>query len=299
MSWYQAVPEVSLELVAALDISRDAAVIDVGGGASFLADKLLARGFRDLTVLDLSVSALDTTRRRLPADAPVRCVHADLLTWEPDRRYDLWHDRAVFHFLVTASDRERYVATLRRAVVPGGNVIVGTFAEDGPEMCSGLPVDSLLGGRSEHGARRCVRCSRDASRAPCHTAWCRAALHLGGRLGAPRVVDCGRKSSVRERLDDGVYREMVALGMFRFRVVLGSGPRRKHEQEPCVGERAQPVLLSWIEGHERARFTVRGFPGTLDRDPARDDFDDGPLADAVITELLPVREVDDDDSALG
>ena len=141
MSWYQAVPEASLELVDALDISRDAAVIDVGGGASFLVDELLARGFCDLTVLDLSVSALDATRRRLPTDAPVRCVHADLLRWEPDRRYDLWHDRAVFHFLVAQSDRDRYVATLTHAIVPGGNVIVGTFAEDGPEMCSGLPVD--------------------------------------------------------------------------------------------------------------------------------------------------------------
>ena len=140
VSWYQAVPAVSLELVDALDISRDAAVIDVGGGASFLVDELLARDFRDLTVLDLSASALDATRHRLPADAPVRCVHADLLEWEPDRRYDLWHDRAVLHFLVAASDRDRYVATLRRAVVPGGNVVVGTFAEDGPEVCSGLPV---------------------------------------------------------------------------------------------------------------------------------------------------------------
>ncbi len=141
MSWYQAVPEVSLELVDVLAIPRDAAVIDVGGGASFLVDELLARGFHDLTVLDLSASALDATRRRLPADAPVLCVHADLLTWEPDRRYDLWHDRAVFQFLVAASDRVTYVATMRRAVVSGGNVIVGTFAEDGPEVCSGLPVD--------------------------------------------------------------------------------------------------------------------------------------------------------------
>ena len=71
----------------------------------------------------------------------MRCVHADLLKWEPDRRYDVWHDRAVFHFLVAPSDRDTYVATMRRAVVPGGKVIVATFAEDGPQMCSGLPVD--------------------------------------------------------------------------------------------------------------------------------------------------------------
>jgi SAM-dependent methyltransferase len=141
VSWYQAVPALSLELLEALDIPREAAVIDVGGGASFLVDELVARGFRDLTVLDLSASALDATRERLPDGAPVRFVQADLLEWEPDRRYDVWHDRAVFHFLVAASDRDRYVATLREAVVPRGTVIVGTFAEDGPELCSGLPVD--------------------------------------------------------------------------------------------------------------------------------------------------------------
>jgi SAM-dependent methyltransferase len=141
MSWYQAVPGVSLELIDTLDVPLDAAVIDVGGGASFLVDELLARGYSDVTVLDLSGVALEAVRRRLPAEASVRFVHADLLEWEPDRRYDLWHDRAAFHFLVAASDRDRYVATLRRAVKPGGKVIVGTFAKDGPKMCSGLPVN--------------------------------------------------------------------------------------------------------------------------------------------------------------
>lgn len=140
VSWYQAVPGVSLELVAALGVPRAGAVIDVGGGASWLVDELVARGIRDVTVLDLSASALEATRRRLPADVPVSWVEADVLVWEPERRFDLWHDRAVFHFLVAASDRERYVATMRRAVAPGGRVIVGAFAEDGPELCSGLPV---------------------------------------------------------------------------------------------------------------------------------------------------------------
>jgi SAM-dependent methyltransferase len=140
VSWYQAVPEVSLELVDALRVPSDAAVIDVGGGASFLVDELMARGFRNLTVLDLSPAALDALRRRLPADAPVRGVQVDVLEWEPDRRYDLWHDRAVFHFLVDASNKDRYIETLTRAVAPGGSLIIGTFAEDGPEMCSGLSV---------------------------------------------------------------------------------------------------------------------------------------------------------------
>jgi len=141
VSWYQAAPEVSIELVEALGVPRDAAVIDVGGGASFFLDELVARDFSDLTVLDFSASALEAARRRLPADASVQFIHVDLLEWESDRFYDLWHDRATFHFLVTALDRDKYLATMRRAVGPGGKVIIGTFAEDGPETCSGLPVD--------------------------------------------------------------------------------------------------------------------------------------------------------------
>jgi SAM-dependent methyltransferase len=140
VSWYQAVPAVSLALVDALGVARDAAVLDVGGGGSLLADELVRRRFTDVTVLDVSAVALEATRGRLPADAPVRCVRANVLEWEPDRRYDVWHDRAVFHFLVDEPGRERYVDTLRRALVPGGGVIVGSFAEDGPEVCSGLPV---------------------------------------------------------------------------------------------------------------------------------------------------------------
>ena len=141
VSWYQAAPEVSLELVDALGVHRDAAVIDVGGGASFFLDELAARGFEDLTVLDISASALEAARQRLPAEAAVQFVDADLLKWAPGRSYDLWHDRATFHFLVTAPDRDKYLATMRRSVVPGGKVIIGTFAEDGPETCSGLPVN--------------------------------------------------------------------------------------------------------------------------------------------------------------
>jgi len=140
VSWYQAAPAVSLELVEGLGVSPEAAVIDAGGGGSFLADELVGRGFTDVTVLDISAAALDATFGRFPADAPVRCVRADLLDWVPDRRYELWHDRAVFHFLVDEHDRDRYRATLNDALAPGGRVIVATFADDGPEMCSGLPV---------------------------------------------------------------------------------------------------------------------------------------------------------------
>lgn len=140
VSWFQAVPAISLELVGALGIDTDTAVLDVGAGGSFFADELVRRGFEDITVLDLSATALEAARARLPTDAPVRHLQADLLVWEPDRAYGLWHDRAVFHFLVDAGDRERYLATMRTALARGGAAIVATFADDGPETCSGLPV---------------------------------------------------------------------------------------------------------------------------------------------------------------
>ena len=140
VSWYQAVPTVSLELIEALGIAHDAAVVDVGGGASSLAGCLVELGFSDVTVLDISGSALEEGRRRLGDDVPVCRLHEDLLAWRPARRYDLWHDRAVFHFLVSEEDRGRYVRTLRSAVRPGGAVLLATFAPDGPDHCSGLPV---------------------------------------------------------------------------------------------------------------------------------------------------------------
>jgi SAM-dependent methyltransferase len=140
LSWYQAVPQVSLELIQALGISNDAAVIDIGGGTSFLADRLVEAGFSDVTVLDISASALEAGRRRLPGDAPVHRLRQDLLAWRPARRYDLWHDRAVFHFLVVDEDRARYLQALSSAVRPGGAVVLATFARDAPERCSGLPV---------------------------------------------------------------------------------------------------------------------------------------------------------------
>jgi cyclopropane fatty-acyl-phospholipid synthase-like methyltransferase len=129
----------SLELIETLRVPPDAAIIDVGGGASSLVDHLVERGFSDLTVLDISAHALDEVGRRL-GDAPVVLLHEDLLEWRPPRRYDLWHDRAVFHFLVTEPDRHGYFDTLQAAIRPDGLVILATFALDGPEVCSGLPV---------------------------------------------------------------------------------------------------------------------------------------------------------------
>jgi len=139
VSWYQPEPVVSLELLDALAVAPDAAVLDIGGGASVLVDRLLARGFSDVTVLDISATALRASRQRIGDDTRVAWIGQDLLSWKPIRRYDLWHDRAVFHFL-SGEDVESYREVLDRAVTPGGSVIMATFAPDGPERCSGLPV---------------------------------------------------------------------------------------------------------------------------------------------------------------
>jgi ubiquinone/menaquinone biosynthesis C-methylase UbiE len=142
VSWFQPHADLSLDLIRAAAVNTDAGIIDVGGGASTLVDDLLAEGYRDLTVLDLSAAALHAARRRLGAqESMVRWIEADITQVElPERRYDIWHDRAVFHFLTEPEDRAQYVATVLRAVKPGGHVIVATFAEDGPLQCSGLPV---------------------------------------------------------------------------------------------------------------------------------------------------------------
>lgn len=141
VSWYQAEPRLSLALIARAGIRPDARVVDVGGGASVLVDRLIDRGFADITVLDIAESALARSRARLgPRAERVRWVVADVTGWRPEGSFDLWHDRAVFHFLTEAADRARYVEALRAALAPGGHAIVATFALDGPERCSGLPV---------------------------------------------------------------------------------------------------------------------------------------------------------------
>jgi rhodanese-related sulfurtransferase/2-polyprenyl-3-methyl-5-hydroxy-6-metoxy-1,4-benzoquinol methylase len=138
VSWFEPEPRVSLEMIDALGVGAAAAVIDVGGGASRLAAALAARGYSDVTVLDLSERALAAAGEQ--AAPGVRWLGADVLEWTPARAYDLWHDRALFHFLTEPEARRRYVAVARAAVRPGGHLVVGTFAEDGPERCSGLPV---------------------------------------------------------------------------------------------------------------------------------------------------------------
>jgi hypothetical protein len=139
VSWFQDEPVVSLDLVDRLGVHKDARVIDIGGGASLFVDFLLSRGFSDLTVLDLSRRALRASQERIGAEANVTWLVHNLLTWEPAQCFDLWHDRAVFHFL-KPNEIKVYQDLLRRSVAPGGFVVMATFAPDGPEWCSGLPV---------------------------------------------------------------------------------------------------------------------------------------------------------------
>lgn len=141
VSWFAADPACSLELIDTCGADPQAPAVDVGAGAARLVDALLARGFADVTALDVSDDGLAHTRDRLGTGAArLRCVVSDVLDWVPDRRFGLWHDRAVFHFLTDPADRQRYRDLLAAALAPGGLVVIGTFAADGPESCSGLPT---------------------------------------------------------------------------------------------------------------------------------------------------------------
>ena len=140
-SWTQERPTESFEAIASIAPRLDAPLIDVGGGSSRLTAALLDAGHSDITVLDLSEAALGLARQRLGGRANrVTWLAADLLTWQPTRRYAIWHDRAVLHFFTDPNDRSRYVDTLRSALMAGGHAIIATFAPSGPDQCSGLPV---------------------------------------------------------------------------------------------------------------------------------------------------------------
>jgi SAM-dependent methyltransferase len=142
VSWYAPHLNASLQYIHRAVPSKDAAIIDVGGGESTLVDDLLAAGYGKLTVLDISATALEATQHRLgPTGAAVRWIAADALSADlPVAAFDVWHDRAVFHFLTSDEQRQRYVEQALKALKPGGFAIVGTFGPQGPDKCSGLPV---------------------------------------------------------------------------------------------------------------------------------------------------------------
>lgn len=141
VSWTQLDPQPSLGLIEKFAGDRNASIVDIGGGASRLVDALLAHGFAAITVLDLSDAALQSAKARLGERGdPVRWMAADVTAWRPPQAFDIWHDRATFHFLIDAGDRAAYIERLHDGVKPGGHAIIATFAADGPEKCSGLPV---------------------------------------------------------------------------------------------------------------------------------------------------------------
>lgn len=140
-SWYERVPQTSLQLINESGAGKDAHLIDVGGGDSYLAATLLDTGHRHIAVLDISEQALQRAQKRLGAAAgKISWIVSDITTFTPETRYSVWHDRAVFHFLNTAAERDAYKRAAAAAVVPGGTLIIGTFSVAGPHKCSGLEV---------------------------------------------------------------------------------------------------------------------------------------------------------------
>ena len=141
VSWFQEIPALSLRMLEAIQPPKDARILDVGGGDSRLVDHLLAEGYQNITVLDISASAIQRAKDRLGEKAScVQWVVADILDFQPTEAFDLWHDRAAFHFLVTPEAIERYLSIADQALIPQGRMILATFAADGPDRCSGLPV---------------------------------------------------------------------------------------------------------------------------------------------------------------
>jgi SAM-dependent methyltransferase len=141
VSWFSPENRVSLEMIEHAGVAPSDPVIDIGSGASLLTDALLARGYADVTIVDISASALDLVAARLgPRAAQVRLITSDVTELKTARRYAFWHDRATFHFLVDDEDRAAYRRVLMDSLLPGAHVAIATFADDGPEKCSGLPV---------------------------------------------------------------------------------------------------------------------------------------------------------------
>lgn len=141
MSWYQPFPIVSMELINDLHLQKNAAFVDVGGGDGFLVDVLIETGFSDISILDISERALFNAKNRLgPKQKGIHWLNENVLEWDTEKQFDLWHDRAVFHFLKKEDEISRYVVQAAGAIKKEGHLIVGTFSMNGPKVCSGLDV---------------------------------------------------------------------------------------------------------------------------------------------------------------
>lgn len=142
VSWYQSIPRTSLDFIQRSAKDRTARIIDIGGGDSNLVDHLIKQGFSELTILDISDTAINRTKDRLKGSIPeIEFIVTDVTAFKPSKEYDVWHDRAAFHFLTNQSDQEKYISILKSAVKPEGHVILATFAIGGATKCSGLPTE--------------------------------------------------------------------------------------------------------------------------------------------------------------
>lgn len=141
VSWYQLVPKTSLKFIQSLNLVKDAAIIDIGGGDSFLADRLLDLGYTNVSVLDISERAVSRAKERLGKKADkVKWIVSDITEFAPTEKYDVWHDRAAFHFLTSDGDVASYIETAGQSIKPNGSMLIGTFSENGPKKCSGIEI---------------------------------------------------------------------------------------------------------------------------------------------------------------
>jgi 2-polyprenyl-3-methyl-5-hydroxy-6-metoxy-1,4-benzoquinol methylase len=141
VSWYQPVPQTSLDLISKYVKSYDAKIIDIGGGDSFLVDHLLQLGYTNISVLDISEAAIERAKIRLGENTnKVSWIVCDISKFEPTEKYDFWHDRAAFHFLTDKEDINRYISTVNKAITTNGILTIGTFSESGPKKCSGIEI---------------------------------------------------------------------------------------------------------------------------------------------------------------
>ena len=173
LSWTQEVPLTSLQFIEGFHLPKTARIIDIGGGDSRLVDHLIAEGFTNITVLDISEEALQRAQLRLGEKAKlVRWIVADVTIFQPEVEYDLWHDRAAFHFLTTVPQVSTYLSVARQAVHPGGYAVIGTFSDNGPDRCSGLTVkqynEDELVHRLNKGFQK-IRCITEDHRTPFDT----------------------------------------------------------------------------------------------------------------------------------
>jgi 2-polyprenyl-3-methyl-5-hydroxy-6-metoxy-1,4-benzoquinol methylase len=141
VSWYQSLPKDSLDFINQFNLDKNAAIIDIGGGDSFLVDNLLQLGYTNITVLDISSAAIEKAKKRLGENAArIHWVVSDILDFTTEKKFDCWHDRAAFHFLTTAAEVEKYLSIAQQHISSNGKMVIGTFSTNGPEKCSGLPV---------------------------------------------------------------------------------------------------------------------------------------------------------------